>query len=510
MTAKSGTLRSWSRRWLMVLGLLGSSWASSASADVGATGLITTLCVPTQCCGQIQFDDQTYSVFGNDYNIVQSGVAAVGSVDTSIVLAQQGSFDGSWTQVPSGAFTFGASGSFLCADPGGFCMGAPVSFVGNLSNPTFPPVLAQHDWTFDGTVSYTSAPVGTVPASCPIAFGLFYEGLVAFNAFLDGQPTPTGSDVSLVIPVSYFDTLVGQTVEHAVQITYGTVTQAGTTSATAFTSAPGQVPPGFKVRVGPFNGGYVDVTTDAVYAPPIQMCITLDPDWLALLHQVGFDLNDVRLFHDEGGGVYDDPPTSNNGTDTVCATVDHLSFFALGVATCPDTPMTGCRQGAKSSLLLKDSANDATDKLIWKLVKGDETSQTEFADPSAGDDYALCLYAGSPATLIDQAVVNADPSKWSALGTVGYKYTDATGAADGVFVGKLKGGDAGKTKTLVKGKGEHLRDLAPGTLPIPSAGFPLRAQLSKAGSGLCWESSYVETDVKKNAEDQFKASSMVP
>ena len=322
---KRGRLHRWSCGWAAAVGVLWSLCATNASADVGATGLITTLCVPNLCCGQIQFDDQTYNVFGSDYNIVQSGAGAVGSIDTAIGLAQQGSFDGSWTQVPSGPFSFGASGSFLCGDPGTFCTLGPVSFVGNLSNPTFPPVLAQHDWTFDGTVQYTASPVGTVPPSCPIGIGFFYEGLVAFNAFLDGLPTPAGNDVSVTLPVSYFDTRVGQTFDHSVQMTFSSVTQAGTTAATAFTSAPGQVLPSFRVNVGgqcdvsrqpcestgecpsgevcmgPINGGYIDVTTDAVYAPPIEMCVTLDPDWVNVLNLLGFDLDDVRLGHDEGG-----------------------------------------------------------------------------------------------------------------------------------------------------------------------------------------------------------------
>ena len=179
------------------------------------------------------------------------------------------------------------------------------------------------------------------------------------------------------------------------------------------------------------------------------------------------------------------------------------------MTSCPDAPTSGCRGGAKSSLLLKNSENDASDRLIWKLTKADATTQAELADP-ATDDYALCLYAGSPATLIDQAVVGFDASKWVALGTDGYKYADMAGTADGVFSAKLKGGDAGKTKLLVKAKGERLRDLAPATLPIPSASFPLRAQLVNARTGACWESTYAEADARKNIDGQLKAVAMVP
>lgn len=512
--------------WLALLG------TATASADVGATGVLTALCVPSGCCGQIQFDNQTHAVFGNSYNIVQSGVQSVASVDTAIVLQEQGTFNGSWTQAPTGAFTFGASGSFLCADPGAFCTGFPVAFAGDLSNPTFPPVLQQFAWTFDGTLNYTTSPAGSVPPSC--GFGLFYEGLVAFNAFLVGQPTPAGSDVSVTLPVSYFDTLLGQTLSHTVTVTYAAVSQPGTTSATAFSSAPGQVPPGFAVRVGgrcsqshaacessaecpvgefcfgPFNGGFVDITTDAVYEPPIEICIGLDPDWVALAMSVGFGWEHIRLAHDEGGTFVNRVTSVEPATNTICATVDSLSFFALGLATCPATPMTGCRAAEKSTLTLRDADSDGKDKLIWKWLKGAATTQQQFADPTDNADYALCLYAGATPTLIQQAVAGSSPDRWRAVGEKGYRYADASGASNGVFAASLNGGDDGTSKVLFKARGAGLPDMAADSLPIPPAGFPLRVQLLNSGNGLCWEQSYSEADVKKNTADQFKAKHATP
>jgi hypothetical protein len=92
----------------------------------------------------------------------------------------------------------------------------------------------------------------------------------------------------------------------------------------------------------------------------------------------------------------------------------------------------------------------------------------------------------------------------------GFRYTDATSTSTGVFSAKLYGGEPGKSKVLVKAKGEEVRDLAPGTLPIPSADFPVRAQLLNTANGTCWESSYAEADAMKNDESQFNAKSVTP
>jgi len=260
---------------------------------------------------------------------------------------------------------------------------------------------------------------------------------------------------------------------------------------------------------GSFNAGYIDVSTDATYTPPIDVCITLDPDWLATLASLGLDLDDVRLAHEEGG-TFRNRTVSRTGGNRICARVNSFSFFALGVTRCPETPLTGCRGAGKSKLLIKDSATDSSDKLSWKWLKGDETSQDDFADPTGNADYELCVYSGSPGSLIDQVVVAADSSRWTALGDRGFKYIDTQARDDGVFSVKLNGGEAGKSKVLLKAKGSELPDLVPGTLPIPSGDFPVRAQLLNMANGKCWESSYAEADAMKNDDGQFNAKSVTP
>jgi hypothetical protein len=74
----------------------------------------------------------------------------------------------------------------------------------------------------------------------------------------------------------------------------------------------------------------------------------------------------------------------------------------------------------------------------------------------------------------------------------------------------LKGGADGKSKVLVKGKGDGLPDLLSGVLPVESAEFPVSVQLLRNGTNLCWESLFAEADVKKNSEEFFKAKSATP
>lgn len=151
---------------------------------------------------------------------------------------------------------------------------------------------------------------------------------------------------------------------------------------------------------------------------------------------------------------------------------------------------TGCRSAAKSKLKYKRNAtNDAKDKLKWKWVKGDATTQSEFGDPTAGAGYELCVFAetsGSLALLVE-AGVPASAMLWSALGTSGYKYRDPAAGQEGIKGILLRGGADAKSKISVKGKGAGLSNP---TLPLAPATTGIRVQLTNTASGLCWESAF--------------------
>ena len=124
-------------------------------------------------------------------------------------------------------------------------------------------------------------------------------------------------------------------------------------------------------------------------------------------------------------------------------------FIPTDVAgVCPDcsaSPRAGCTSAAKSILMLKNSdTDDGKDKLIWKWSKGADTTPGEFADPRNTAEYALCFYSGPSSALLKQISIPPSASKWSAVGTKGFKYNDVGGTADGI------------TKIIVKGGGSAL------------------------------------------------------
>ena len=148
-------------------------------------------------------------------------------------------------------------------------------------------------------------------------------------------------------------------------------------------------------------------------------------------------------------------------------------------------------------MLIKSNASDhSKDKLLWKWIKGAQLDQTALADPTSSASYALCVYAGAGNALIADAALPPG-ARWSAIGDKGYKFKGSS--PDGLSLALLKGGAAGKSKALAKGKGTALPDPA---LPLT---YPVTVQLKKDGSPLCLESSFTSANEKKNDATQFKA-----
>ena len=165
---------------------------------------------------------------------------------------------------------------------------------------------------------------------------------------------------------------------------------------------------------------------------------------------------------------------------------------------CPAAPQT-CRTAARSILLVKDKAADDKDKLVWKWIKGESTSQSEFSDPRTTANYAFCVYAGTASALVGEAVVPPGSTDWQELSTKGYKYKYSTGSADGITKVLLKGSDQDRSKVLVKGKGTDLPDL---TLPISP---PVTVQLVNGDTGLCWGADFSAAQLLKNDSSLLKA-----
>ena len=145
---------------------------------------------------------------------------------------------------------------------------------------------------------------------------------------------------------------------------------------------------------------------------------------------------------------------------------------------------------------MKDKTDDTKDKLIWKWIKGTRRPRRpEFGDPTDATSYALCVYGGPGAALIDGTVVPPSASAWQTTGSTGYKYKSAL---PGVQKIGLRGSATDKSKVLVKGRGIDLPDLSP---PVAT---PLVVQLVNARNGLCWGSTYQGADLLKNDSGLLK------
>lgn len=181
------------------------------------------------------------------------------------------------------------------------------------------------------------------------------------------------------------------------------------------------------------------------------------------------------------------------------AAVDAITI-TVHYSLCASAPAAGCRTAQKSVLVVKDGGvNSTKDKLVWKWIKGQTTTQADFQNPIATARYALCVYGNG--ALVGESLVTPSPS-WSLLSTKGYKYLDKNGTQDGIQKIILKGSAGNKAKVLVKGKGANLDDI------VPPLALPVRVQLVNSDNGECFEGVFATpADVKKNAAGLFKGNS---
>jgi hypothetical protein len=168
-----------------------------------------------------------------------------------------------------------------------------------------------------------------------------------------------------------------------------------------------------------------------------------------------------------------------NGSGTVTDT-----FTIEKGPSCPATPRSGCGASTAGKLVLKDFADDASDKLVWKWKNG-TLDAGALGAPDQQTDLAACIYDAGGNLVGGKVPRGADVSgvaAWRSL-AVGAKYTDTAGAASGITKVKVVPG-AGNGQILVKGKGAGLG------MPTLPATLPLTAQLVNLDSGGCWETPF--------------------
>lgn len=180
------------------------------------------------------------------------------------------------------------------------------------------------------------------------------------------------------------------------------------------------------------------------------------------------------------------------------AGVDHISI-TVHYTLCAETPAAGCKTALKSILIVNDKTPDSKDKIVFKWIKGQSTPTGDFADPTDTAVYSLCLYAGTAANLIADAVVQPNPTLWNPISTNGFKYLDKNLTQDGIQKIVLKANLDNKAKAIVIGKGANLPTVAP-----PLA-LPVLVQLINSDTSVCFEGEFDSGDLKKNELGKLKA-----
>lgn len=181
---------------------------------------------------------------------------------------------------------------------------------------------------------------------------------------------------------------------------------------------------------------------------------------------------------------------------------DTIYHITAGVPppACSATPATGCTATSKASITLKNPGDATKNKLTWKWLDGPALMQSDFGDPVAGGtSYELCLYVGTSAALVHAGIPSL--TGWKPVSSTGYKFHAPAAGGDGIFKALLKGGVAGKSKLLVKGKGVSLNLSA---LPL-DASTPVLVQLVRNDDASCWEAAFPIGSISADDTTLFKA-----
>jgi len=177
---------------------------------------------------------------------------------------------------------------------------------------------------------------------------------------------------------------------------------------------------------------------------------------------------------------------------------DACAACAVGcpvLPSCGPVPIVPCRQTAAlgASLIIKDDAGGAKDKLVLKIRRGDATATADFLNPLApGRVASLCVYdsSGAPQPLLAAAVAGGgtcgNKACWKALSTKGFRYANKSGDPAGLTSVKLKEGGDGKAQVQAKARGSLLGP------PSPPLQLPVTVQflVDDGVTTGCWQSDF--------------------
>lgn len=226
----------------------------------------------------------------------------------------------------------------------------------------------------------------------------------------------------------------------------------------------------------------------------------------------------------DGNSMQRTTSTLDNETDFTCADLtpqNNAGATAMLPATtpcpggggiCPPAPDGGCLSSFDKGLVMVKESPAGKEKFLAKLIGGPALAQTDLGNPltGSGTAYNVCVYDDGGLLVADLSVARAGDSCggtpcWKALGGLppsgkGYKYKDSAATADGVFQILYKGGAAGSSKGLVKGRGAGLPD---GVAAALQSSTSATVQLRGTDAAQCL--SLTVTDIKKQESDFFKA-----
>jgi hypothetical protein len=174
---------------------------------------------------------------------------------------------------------------------------------------------------------------------------------------------------------------------------------------------------------------------------------------------------------------------------------------ACASGTCAGmVPAASCRPPAiaqKAFFQLKDRTPNPGDRMVWRWLRGTQTSLADFGEPAISTDYWFCAYdesGGAAAEILRQRIPAG--ANWTPLPN-GYRYRDVNVSEGGVSYVLLKQGGDGFARIVVNGKGIPLQ--------MPPLGLQQddTVTVQLLNDTTCWQAEYGTS--LRNDTAQFRA-----
>jgi uncharacterized delta-60 repeat protein len=172
---------------------------------------------------------------------------------------------------------------------------------------------------------------------------------------------------------------------------------------------------------------------------------------------------------------------------------------------CEDGPRSDCRtpiEDGASRISMRTSSDPAARRLSWRWKEGEATSLADLEDPSASENYDLCLFASSyvplwHATLQGGATCGTRPC-WKASSRPGFQFFDRDRSSSGVQRFSILAGDDGESEIQLKAGRENLVDMS-----LITHTDWLIVQVERE-NGACWQATHAADGRWNNGKKFFR------